>query len=168
MRIELGRKGDYAVRAALHLARHNEDGRRKTREIAADMDIPEKYLPQVLGELVRAGLVASVAGPDGGYELVRTPEEVSLLEVVEAAEGPVRSETCVLRGGPCRWDDACAIHFAWSEAQNAFVDRLARTTFALLAETDVGLESGTIAVAERHRPINDVTRSRSAEGGRNA
>src|SRR5680860_1715988 len=125
MRIELGRKGDYAVRAVLHLARHNGDGRRKTREIAADMDIPEKYLPQVLGEMVRAGVVLSVAGPDGGYRLARPPAEVSLLEVVEAAEGPVSSETCVLRGGPCRWEDVCAIHFAWSEAQTAFIERRA-------------------------------------------
>lgn len=50
----VGPEGDYAVRAALYLARHYGHGRRKTREIAADMDIPEKYLPQVLGELVRA------------------------------------------------------------------------------------------------------------------
>ena len=150
MRVSLGRKGDYAVRAALYLARHYGDGRRKTREIAADMDIPEKYLPQVLGELVRADLVASFAGPNGGYELTRSPESISLLDVVEAAEEPIRSETCLLREGPCRWEDMCAIHAAWSGAQSALIDQLAKTTFASLSDTDAQLEAGTSPVTQRH------------------
>jgi len=130
VQIELGQKGDYAVRSVLALA---VAGRRlKGREISAQMGLPEKFLPQVLATLIKADLVTSVAGPAGGYELARPPREISLLEVIEAAEGPVRSGKCVLRGGPCRLDGTCAIHNAWFDAQAALVAKLARTNFAEL------------------------------------
>lgn len=116
------------MRSVLALARAGK--RLKAREIAAEMALPEKFLPQVLGLLIKAGLVGSVAGPDGGYELRRAPGEISLLEVIEAAEGPVRSQECVLRGGPCRLDGTCAVHDAWFDTQAALAVKLARTTFA--------------------------------------
>lgn len=127
MKIELGQTGDYAVRSVLALARA---GRRlKAREIADEMSLPLKFLPQVLGALIRAGLITSVAGPDGGYELARAPGDLSLLEVIEASEGPVRSNKCVLRGGPCRLDGTCAVHDAWFDAQAALAAKLASTSF---------------------------------------
>lgn len=141
MQVTLGSRGDYSVRAVLFLARAHGDGRRKSREIAADMQIPEKFLPQVLGTLVKAGLVESVAGPDGGYSLTRPPAEISLLEVVEAAEGPVRNDKCLLRGGPCRWEEACSIHEAWSRAQEKLILELAATSFAELAAADAAMEA---------------------------
>lgn len=137
MRLSLGKKGDYAVRATLCLAL-GTGTRLKAREIASEMDIPEAYLPQVLATLIKAGLVGSVAGPDGGYYLARPPAEVSLLEVVEAAEGPLVGETCVLSGGPCNWNGACVLHEHWEEAQDALVARLDQTTFADLCPTDRG------------------------------
>ena len=103
MRAVLGRKGDYSVRAVLDLASHTEQGRRKAREIATTMDIPERYLGQILANLVREGLLVAVAGPDGGYELAREPEEITLLEVVEASEGSIGLDECVLKGGLCDW-----------------------------------------------------------------
>ncbi|HEX9712235.1 MAG TPA: Rrf2 family transcriptional regulator [Actinomycetota bacterium] len=130
MKIELGQTGDYAVRSVLALAVARR--RLKGREIASQMQLPEKFLPQVLATLVKAGLVGSVAGPDGGYLLTRPPGEITLLQVVEAAEGPVRSRKCVLRGGPCRLDGTCAIHDAWFDAQAALAAKLSRTTFAEL------------------------------------
>lgn len=135
MKLSLGRKGDYAVRATLCLAIHR-GSRLKAREIASEMEIPEAYLPQVLSTLIRGGLVGSVAGPDGGYYLTRPPEEVSLLEVVEAAEGALIGETCVLRGGPCRWHGTCVLHEHWEAAQFALVNRLDQTTFADLCCQD--------------------------------
>jgi len=131
MKIELGQTGDYAVRSALALARAGR--RMKAREIAAEMALPEKFLPQVLARMIDAGLVGSVAGPDGGYELRRAPRDLSLLDVIEAAEGPVRSRKCVLRGGPCRLDGTCAVHDAWFKAQAALEAKLAATSFAELA-----------------------------------
>lgn len=140
MNVALGRRGDYAVRAVLHLARHYGHGRRKARQIAEDMDIPATFVAQVLADLVRDNLVVSVAGPEGGYELARSPRDVNLREVVEAAEGPIGSTTCILRGGPCRWEDHCAVHEAWFDAQRALTGQLEATTFEALAATDEELE----------------------------
>ena len=133
MQISLGRKGDYAVRATLALAlRHGE--RVKARELATQTGVPENYLPQVLATLIRAGLVGSVAGPGGGYYLGFAPGEISLRHVMEAAEGPIRSERCVLRGGDC--DGTCVLHEPWQDAQSALIARLEATTFADLLDRD--------------------------------
>jgi Rrf2 family protein len=135
--LTLGKRADYTVRAVLDLARnHDADGRRKAARIAEEMAVPASYLPALLAELVRAGVVTSTAGPAGGYRLAREPGEVSLLEVVEVADGPIASRVCVLRGGPCRWEDACAVHEPWARAQEALRASLAATSFAELAAID--------------------------------
>jgi len=138
MQVVLGSRGDYTVRAVLYLARHA--GRQRRRDISAAMDIPDKFLPQILGALVRAGIARSMVGRRGGYELARPPNAISLREAVEVAEGPIRSQKCVLRSGPCYWGDKCAMHDAWAEAEAALTDRLARTTFADLARADWEIE----------------------------
>lgn len=148
MRVRLSRKGDYAVRAMLHLARHEGEGRCKTRDIAHEMDIPESYLPQILAELVSAGLVISQAGRDGGYALASPAGQIHLLEVIEVMEGPVELAQCVITGGPCHWDNECAIHRFWSAAQDAFRDELRSTTFADIAATDLALAREPSTVVE--------------------
>jgi Rrf2 family transcriptional regulator, iron-sulfur cluster assembly transcription factor len=142
VKIALSRRGDYAVRAVLHLAKLRAGARSKARAIAQDMAIPEKYVPQVLTGLVRGGIVESVSGPDGGYSLTRAPERITLREVVELTEGPIQATECILRGGPCRWDDACAVHAVWSAATQAFERQLDDTTFAALAQVDRALDEG--------------------------
>jgi Rrf2 family protein len=140
MRMQLGRKADYAIRAVLHLARHwGTPGRRKGRQIAEDMGIPANYLPQVMAELVRVGVVDSETGPDGGYRLARAPAEVNLLELIESIDGAIESRECILRGGVCAWGDRCAIHETWAAAQEALRQRLGQTTFADLNEVEAQL-----------------------------
>ncbi len=107
------------------------------------MQIPVSYVPQILAELVRAGIAASLAGRTGGYELALQPAEVSLLDLVQAVDGDVTSSSCVLRGGPCRWEDMCAVHVPWLHAQQALLGSLAGTTLAELVAIDARLEAGT-------------------------
>lgn len=153
MQLELGRRADYAVRAVLALARrHGDGGRRKAREIADEMAIPRSFVPQILAELARAGLVDSVAGPGGGYALGRDPAAISLLDVIAAADGDVAATECVLRAGPCRWDEVCAVHEPWARAQAALRGRLARTSFAAIAAADATLEQGAVAAGAGHPP----------------
>jgi Rrf2 family transcriptional regulator, iron-sulfur cluster assembly transcription factor len=143
MRLELGRRGDYAVRAMVDLARnHDGGGRRKTRDIAEAMDVPPGYIPQILAVLVRAGLAESEAGPSGGYRLARPPATISLLDVIVAVEGDISSTECVLRGGPCRWEGVCAVHEPWSRAQEALRGELAAATLEDVARADAALEAG--------------------------
>ena len=103
------------------------------------MEIPATYLPQILGDLVRAGFVTSVAGPEGGYELSREPGKLSLLEVVVAVDEPSPDE-CILSGGPCHWASACAVHEPWVRAKEALLSELAATSFESLAADDARLE----------------------------
>ena len=129
MRLELTRRGDYAVRAMLALAR--PEARQLTAATLADATaIPAGYVPQVMGDLVRAGLVANRRGRTGGYRLARPAAEVSLLDIVEAVEGDGRRRTCVLRGGPCRRDGACDVHDAFFRAQEAVFGTLAGVSLA--------------------------------------
>jgi len=137
MKLALTRRGDYALRAALYLAeRWDPAGFAKIRDVAAAMNLPASYTPHVLLLLAGSGIATAKAGREGVYRLARPPDEVSVLEVVEAAEGELRSTTCILRGGPCHWETACAAHAAWSEASEAFRSSLARTTLADMARED--------------------------------
>ena len=147
MQASLSRKGDYSVRAVLYLARHQGD-RRKAREIAHEMDIPARYLTQILASLVQHGLLTALAGPSGGYCLARPPEEISLLEIVEAAEGPIGLDQCVLQGGPCSWEDSCPVHIPWARAQNAMAEHLASASFADLVAAATAIDEGTRVLPE--------------------
>jgi Rrf2 family protein len=154
MDLGLTRRGDYAVRAAICLARRGGDGGYvKIREVAQTMVLPASYTPQVLRLLAEAGLAEARAGRDGGYRLTRPPGEIALIEVVEAAEGAFELERCILRGGPCHWEQACAVHGAWSAAVASFRDSLRQTTLADLAAADTWLETGGESLDRRSPPV---------------
>jgi Rrf2 family iron-sulfur cluster assembly transcriptional regulator len=153
MDLTLTKRADYVVRAAISLARASPSGEfRKTREIAEDMDLPLRYTPQIMNLLVRAGLAEARAGQKGGYRLLRGPEQISLLELVETGEGPLRPDRCTLRGGPCRWQDLCPLHSTWEEASRQLAGVLADRSLASIAAVDSLLEAGAIRVpADSHR-----------------
>lgn len=149
MNLTLSRRGDYVVRSALALARaYGASTPRKIREVVAEMDVPPTFASQILADLVHAGLATSKAGKSGGYRLARPPDEVSVLEVVEAGEGPLRAERCALSDGPCRWESVCPLHETWGAATGALRDALAKTTLADLVARDAALEAGTYPVPD--------------------
>ena len=141
--MNLGKRADYAIRAVLFLSRHQEDHRwHKAQSISAAMEIPSKYLPQVMAPLVHSGWVESEPGRDGGYRLAVSRDEITLLQVIETVDGSMVSTECVLRDGPCRTDYSCVVHLPWSEAQEAFRQRLAATSFSQLTSTFSRIKRG--------------------------
>ena len=138
----LTRKGDYTVRAVLSLARHHVGERRKARQIASEMDVPLAYLRQILANLVQYEVLRSVAGPDGGYELCESPDQITLLRVIELAEGPIEARACALSGGPCDWETVCPLHETWARGTELLRQHLAGTTFSELAEVGRSIETG--------------------------
>jgi len=129
------------------------------------MEIPPAYTPQILGLLSRAGLAEARAGRGGGYRLTRDPEDIMLVEVVQAGEGPLRPDRCTLRGGPCRWEQMCALHPAWSAATNAFLDSLGTITLASVTGVDVALDKGTFPIpATSHRVLATDQRTAAPAG----
>jgi Rrf2 family protein len=133
MKLELTRRGSYAIRAALALSRRDAGAVVPAARIAQEMAIPRRFLPQVMSDLVRAGLVHGVVGRAGGYRLARDPSEVSLLSIIEAAEGEPRRRTCVLKGSACgSAASPCDVHGVFEAAQEALLRELAGATLATL------------------------------------
>ena len=135
MKLQLTRRGDYAVRAMLALAEVG-DRRLSAATIGARMQIPATFVPQVMADLSRSRMAQASLGRTGGYRLARPPELISLLEVIDAVEGDGRRRTCVLRGGPCDALGRCRVHDTFSQAQDALRAVLAKTSLADLAKHD--------------------------------
>ena len=139
MRLELSLRGDYAVRAMLALAAVEgtadapQPGPLSVPRIAERMSIPVRFLPQVMTDLARAGLVAGRAGRLGGYRLARPASAITILDVVDAVDPDEPTRRCVLRGGPCRPDGRCAVHDLMTSASDALRSALASRTLAELA-----------------------------------
>lgn len=125
MKLALTKRGTYALRAAVYLAGHPFE-LCKRRTIAAAAGSPLPTLTETLVRLREAGLVEAAGGPSGGYRLSRSPAEITVLEVIEAAERELATRVCVLRGVPC--DGSCSFHWLWRSAQEALIARLAGTT----------------------------------------
>ena len=128
--MELTKRGDYGVRAVLALARAPDGRLLSVRRIAEEMAIPVRFLPQVMSDLVAAGLVEATTGRAGGYRLARPADAITLLDVVEAVEGDSRRRTCVLRGGPCGLDGFCDVHDVFFAAQDAMLNTLGAARIA--------------------------------------
>jgi Rrf2 family protein len=124
MRLALTRRGDYGVRAMLALAADREVDWLSVPRISSSMQIPEGFLPRVMTDLTRAGLVEARAGRTGGYRLARPPAEITLLDVIAAVEPEPDARACILRGGPCGLDGRCAVHDAFTDARDAMLQRL--------------------------------------------
>jgi Rrf2 family protein len=134
MRLQLTRRSDYAVRASIALALETP-GRAyvPAPRIAERMRIPRSFIPQVLGDLARAGIVETASGANGGYRLARPPVLLPVLDLIEAVEGPSRTGRCELDDRACDGSAPCALHTTWEAAQSAFIHVLAGTSLADLA-----------------------------------
>jgi Rrf2 family iron-sulfur cluster assembly transcriptional regulator len=138
VKLELTRRGDYAVRAMLALGQHGSEAWLSVAAVSASMAIPERFLPRVMSDLVASGLVVGRRGRSGGYRLARPAEGISLLDIIAAAEPEPDPRTCILRGGPCGVNGHCAVHDAFSGAREAMLERLAATSLAEVVRTGFG------------------------------
>jgi len=132
--VQLTRAADYGVRVMIHLASLPVGSRPNRAELAAAAECPEQFLSKVLQNLTRAGLVTSHRGNTGGFELPRNRRAASVLEVVEAVEGPVRLNLCLASERACERQSWCPAHAVWAEAQGAMAEVLRKATIADLAQ----------------------------------
>jgi len=129
-------KSRYAVRALVELALRTGGDMRPVRVavLAGERDLPAQFLEQLFGSLRRDGLLSSHRGAGGGFAFARRPESVSVLDVVEALDGPVSVAACT--SGHCDLEDSCGPSVVWQEAEAAFEGVLAGTSIADLAERE--------------------------------
>jgi len=132
--MQLTRAADYAVRVMIHMAGLAPGTRTSRTELAAAAGCPEQFLSKVLQDLTRAGLVVSHRGNTGGFELPPIHTRASLLEVVEAVEGPVRINLCLAGSEACERQGWCAAHTVWAKAQEAMTAVLRSTAIEDLAK----------------------------------
>ena len=128
--MQITRQADYAVRAVLHLARVGNAERSATSMIAKEQNIPPSFLAKIISQLSIAGLLHTSRGARGGVTLARDPGDITLLEVVEATDGPIQLNECVGNDGACTFDENCPIKPVWCDAQDELVGRLKNTNFA--------------------------------------
>lgn len=139
MKLELSSEGRYALRALVYLARAGE--RVNADTISAEARVPRRLLARILARLSRAGLIESHAGRGGGSTLARAPQEISLRDAVEAAEGPFDVTHCIMEDRACGTGKPCAMHDAWLEGQSAILEYLETQTLDEFVEETVSRTS---------------------------
>lgn len=142
MRLSLSKRGEYAVRMGLHLAGLPPGMRVTAAELGYACRVPQGNVPTVVNLLSRAGVLSCSPGRHGGCELGRPADAISLLEVIEAVEGPLGAQ-CLLDGHHCVVKkDECALHRAWVAGREAVL-----ATLGHLSLEDVARRLGTTSAA---------------------
>jgi Rrf2 family protein len=131
--MQVSRKVDYALRAAIYLSSQEPARPVSVKEIAAHRRIPQKFLEKIIQDLIRADIVRSHRGAHGGYTLARSPERVSFRDVIEAVEGPISINVCVNERPECSVLSSCNMQRVWQEGQRRMLEFFADTSLADLS-----------------------------------
>lgn len=131
----LRRNTDYALRLAVNLAKHHGDGAVGTRVLAGDADVSYPLACKLMQKLHGAGLVQSDMGPKGGFRLSRAPHEIPILDVIEAIQGPLRLNRCLLGEGFCNYQETCPVREKMVPLQEQMDSYLGGVTLGELADS---------------------------------
>jgi Rrf2 family protein len=107
--LKLTKKADYALMAMKHLAERSSQGSLSAKDVADAYGIPPEALAKILQKLVKAGLLHSQHGTNGGYTLARPAHTISAFEVIQAIDGPLFITSCITVRGECDQSDRCNI-----------------------------------------------------------
>ena len=132
----LTRRADYAVRIMLELGDKAETGQRvPATQVAQKASIPLAFLRKITVDLVRAGLVQAYSGPSGGLTLAQPAASINLVHILEAVEGPICLNTCLVRPKECPRDQICPVHGFLGRLQANLIQQLQEATLdKLVAE----------------------------------
>lgn len=130
--MKLSKKSDYALRAMISLSMNYKNGAVQIKEISAKEKIPQKFLENILLTLRKVGILNSKIGLKGGYELARSPDLITLGEVIRALDGAIAPVDCVSKISykPCSEEVTCVIRGVMMDIRNAIADVLDTMTFA--------------------------------------
>jgi Rrf2 family protein len=130
--MQITRQADYAIRAVRYLAKQGKDTRVATSTVAREMKIPPSFLAKIISQLSIAKVLKTSRGARGGVSLSREAKDISVLDVVEAIDGPILLNECVGNTNPCVFQEDCLVHPIWHEVQESLVTRLRETRFDVL------------------------------------
>ena len=131
--MQITRQADYAIRAVLYVAKLGANQRAATRQIAQGQHIPPSFLAKIISQLSIAGLLQTTRGAHGGVMLAKPSEAITLLDIVEAIDGPIALNDCVTDKDACNFGEDCPLRPIWCDAQDDLVTRLKGINFAQFA-----------------------------------
>lgn len=131
--MQITRQADYALRAIVFLSRIGENEKAPTGVIAKEQQIPASFLAKIISQLSIAGLINTSRGARGGVSLARPADEISLLDVIEAIDGPIYLNDCTNNSEDCPFIESCPLKEIWCEAQTALIEKLSNAKFSLAA-----------------------------------
>jgi Rrf2 family protein len=134
--MKLTRGGEYGIRGVLYLAQQDNGKVNMLSAIAKAQDVPPRFLAKIFQALAKAGIVKSHRGAKGGFSLARSADEITMRDVIEAIEGPIYLNVCLMGPGECNRDKICPMHKVWEEAQEKMMGVLSRANFAELAKAE--------------------------------
>jgi Rrf2 family transcriptional regulator, iron-sulfur cluster assembly transcription factor len=126
--------GEYAIRTMMDLSARPFGATVSIPAVAAQWDIPESYLRKISAQLAKARLLTTHRGVGGGLSLARPAEEITLLDVMEAVEGPLSLNRCLIDTRACSRTERCAVHRLWAEGQEKLKETLRGRSLAELAQ----------------------------------
>lgn len=144
--MKLSTKSRYGLRALFDMAYHAGTLPVQIKDISRRQAISPRYLEQIFQDLKRAGLLKSRRGPQGGYFLAKKPQEITVRDIVEAAEGEMALVDCTKKEGShkskCEFDNQCVTQKVWAEAGQRLNDYFASVTLKDLCDEgkNLGLE----------------------------
>lgn len=131
--LRISRRADYAVRVMIAAAQAPAGAYLPAPRIGEQMLIPQPFLVKVIGDLRRGELIRTAAGRNGGISLARPAESITLRHIIEAIEGPIVLNACLLRPGECPRDAYCPAHQVWSHIQRVLHAEMDAVDLAMLA-----------------------------------
>lgn len=150
--VKLSVRGEYALRALTNLGRHHGDEVIRIQAIAAEENIPKRFLEQILNDLKKGGFVESRRGIDGGYRLARNPKEIRLASVVRHIEGKLAPVGCVSENFyqkcNCPDESRCALRSVMKEVRDAVAGLMEQLTVADLVSRARALEAEPMSVGD--------------------
>jgi len=129
------RSAEYAIRAFVYLAQVPEGKYAMVKNIAEEAEIPTHFLAKILQQLARKGFLRSSKGPTGGFALRRPPEDITLLEIVDAIDGLAEYERCPSGITECNDEAPCGMHESWKELRSRIIGYLEGTTISDVARS---------------------------------
>ena len=132
----LRRNTDYALRAMLNLASRWGQGPISTRAVSQEMDIPYQLACKLMQRLHKAKLLESCMGPKGGFRLNREPSKINLLEIIEAIQGPVILNRCLVDVAACVRQPSCPVNRRLAKLQRSLEEFLSGVTLDELLESN--------------------------------
>jgi Rrf2 family protein len=132
--LKLTKKADYGLMAMKHLAEQGQAGACSAKDLAEAYQIPQELLAKILQKLVKAGLLKSHHGTNGGYLLARDPATISAFEVIRVIDGPLFITSCVTVRGNCVQHERCTIKEPMRKVNQSIEEVLRRISISEMAE----------------------------------